>query len=242
MLYNWNKETFTWFQEASDYTGYNRNLAELIKPYLEGCKTILDLGCGMGLVDFELAPDFEEITCVDISEEPIGYIQNRAAKLGIPNLRAVCADGGEKENLKKLIPDLPKDAVLALFHGEVERIGETYLSYAAKKMILVVHGSAYGTTGPKAYRVRKCCDVDSTRAWLESHGLTYQFQEAELEFGQPHRSIEDAVAFTRVFTKNAPDEEIEEYARSHVIETGRDDFPFYTPKIRKFGLFAVDPF
>ena len=231
MLFEWNEQTFRWFYEASEYTGYNREMARLLLPRLAGCDTLCDMGCGMALVDFELAPYFQTITCVDVSPEAVRNVKERSETLGVSNLQTICSDGMAAQG--------SWDAVMALFHGDVETMGENYLQKARKKLILVVHGSAYGSTGPEKYRVRKCCDVDHTRAWLERNQIPYDLELAALEFGQPHRSLEDAVAYTRTFSKAAPETELQDYVRSHVKETGREDFPLYTPKQRSFGIFTI---
>lgn len=244
MLFQWNENTLRWFQDASDYTGYNRELAKLLRPFLKDCSTLCDVGCGMALIDFELAPNLEQITCVDISEDVIQYVNERAERLQVQNLRTFCKDSkmqplaADKSDLAA--EDGAYDAVMALFHGTVETCGERYLSYARKKLILAVHASEYGSTGPKKYRVRKCCDVKSTEDWLNANGLSYEKREGALEFGQPHRTFEDAVEYTRAFTKNVPEEELRTYVKEHVIETGRDDFPLYTPKTRQMGIFVID--
>ncbi len=234
MRFSWNEDTFRWFEDASAYTEYDKKLAHLLLPYLNGCKTVCDIGCGMALVDFELAPFINSITCVDYDVNVVQNILKRIKATDTDNIQTICSDG------IGLAGNDAYDAVMAIFHGDVERIGLPYLSYAKRRLILVVHADAYGTTGPQNYRVRKCCDIGSTRTWLKSQGLKYQFQEAELEFGQPHRSLEDAIAYTKVFTKGAPDEELEAYVKEHLTETGREDFPFYTLKTRKFGIFAVE--
>ncbi len=239
MLFTWNEQTFQWFEEASEYTGYNRNLAELLYPYLEGCRSICDIGCGMALVDFELAEKFDRVICVDVNENVIENVRDRAEKLGLPGFQAVCADGMDRAKISPEEGPLA-DGVLALFHGDAEKVGLTYRSYAAKKLIFVVHRSAYGSTGPEKYRIRKCFDTEHTKAWLEKEGIPYTFRAAELEFGQPHRSMEEAIAYTRIFSKDAPEDELTAYVRSHVIETGREDFPLYTPKKRRFGIFVID--
>ena len=231
MLFTWNEQTLGWFADASEYTGYSRALAKLLAPHLEGCRTLCDMGCGMGLTDLELAGRFQSITCVDSSPEVIADLRARAEAMGAANLSAVCADGPTAEG--------SWDGVMALFHGDVRTVGEAYLAKARKTLVLVVHGSAYGTTGPAEYRVRKCCDVDSTRTWLEERGWAYALEPGALEFGQPHRSLEDAVAYTRAFTKNVPEEELLAYVQAHVTSTGRDDFPLYTPKTRTFGIFTI---
>jgi len=231
MLFQWNEQTFQMLAEASAYTGYDREMAKLLRAKLGGCRTLCDIGCGMGLVDLELAPEFDSVTCVDISQAALSDLQKRAVSRGVGNIRTVCSDGVKAEG--------EWDAVTALFHGEVAEIVPAYLKKARKKLIVVTHGSAYGTTGPKGYRVRKCCDVDSTVEWLDRHGYHYTVERGELEFGQPHRTIEDAMAYTRVFTKNAPEDELEAYVRATVTETGREDFPLYTPKKRGFGIFVI---
>lgn len=231
MLFEWNEQTFRWFWDASEYTSYNRNMAKLLLPKLEDCETLCDMGCGMGLVDLELAPHFREITCVDISERATANLRDRAARSGIGNIRVLRSDGMAAEGRW--------DAVMALFHGDVETVGENYLEKAAKKLVLVVHGSAYGSTGPEKYRVRKCCDVEHTKAWLEREGYPYELELASLEFGQPHRSFEDALAYTRTFSKAAPEDELLAYVKQAVQETGRADFPLYTPKQRRFGIFTI---
>lgn len=231
MLFQWNEQTFELLAAASAYTGYDRELAKLLKKELGGCRTLCDIGCGMGLADLEIAPELDSVTCADISQAALDDLEKRAAARGVGNIRTICTDGMKLKG--------EWDAVTALFHGEVEDIVPAYLKLAKKKLIVVTHGSAYGTTGPKEYRVRKCCDVDSTVEWLDRHGYRYTLTRGELEFGQPHKSLEDALSYTRLFTKNAPEDELEAHVRATVTETGREDYPLYTPKKRGFGIFVI---
>lgn len=236
MRFEWKEQSFTWMLNASVYTGYDKELATLLLPYLKDCKTICDIGCGMAMVDFALAEHFEAITCVDLAQETIDNVQARIAQHKINNLTAVCADG---KDLPAVLPQT-WDAVMAIFHGKVEEVTAQYLSYADKKLILIVHGQKYGSTGPKAYRVRKCCDVDTTKEWLDANGYTYVCQEGALEFGQPHTSLEDALDYLQAYTKGAPVEELKQHLLETVQETGREDFPYYTPKTRTFGIFVIE--
>jgi len=231
MLFAWNEQIARSWREASEYTGYDRAMAALLLPKLDGCRTLCDMGCGLGLVDLELAAHFAEIACVDVSQTALDELRRQAAARGIRNLRTVCADGKTVSGRW--------DAVMALFHGTVEDVVPAYLPLCADRLLLVVHGNAYGTTGPEGYRVRKCCDTESTAAWLAANGYRFTLENGELEFGQPHRSFEDALTYTRNFTKNVPEDELETYVRRTVTETGRADFPLYTPKKRTFGIFTI---
>lgn len=230
MFFQWNARTFGWMLEASAYTGYHCDLARLLLKYIPG-GTLCDIGCGMGLVDFELAGHLHEITCVDISPAAVDFINGRAQALGVENISALCVDGSELAG--------QWDTVMALFHGTVETVCEKYLRLARDRLILVTHGSGEGSTGPEGYRVRKCCDVAGTAAWLDGNGYRYRLEEETLEFGQPHRNFEEAVDFARTFSRNAPEDALLEYVRSSVVETGREDFPLYTPKKRSFGIFVI---
>lgn len=257
MFFGWNERTFRWFTEASGWTGYDREMAKLLMPLLTDCQTICDIGCGMAFVDFELSPSFQSITCIDLSKEVLTNVGERIQKQQITNISLVCGNGADPSSWEVLsrgnegqegLADDPSrfqpqgawDAVLALFQGDLDEVAERYLSYAKKKLILVVHGSRFGTTGPKKYRIRKCWDVDHTVRVLNEKGIPFQLTETELEFGQPHRSFEEALEYFRVYTKDAPEEELIAFAREQAKETGREDFPLYSPKKRSFGIFVIE--
>ena len=84
-----------------------------------------------------------------------------------------------------------------------------------------------------------CENADAAAAWLDAHGWTYTRTDGVLEFGQPHRSMEDAVESTAAFHREWDRTTLEARVRESVQETGREDFPLYTPKTRSFGLFVI---
>ena len=42
--------------------------------------------------------------------------------------------------------------------------------------------------------------------------------------------------YRKLFT---PEAELRDYVQAHVVETRREDFPLYTPKQRRFGIFTI---
>jgi len=64
-----------------DYAGEARYIHDLIQKHAPGSKRVLDLGCGTGRHDFELAKFGYEITGVDISEEMLVSARSRIASL-----------------------------------------------------------------------------------------------------------------------------------------------------------------
>ena len=231
MIFDWNSDVIRWYTDADEYTGFSGKLAALLRPKLAGCRTLCDIGCGLGLTDFALAPFFDSVTCADISPEAIAYIRDRCAAEGITSIRPVCADGPSLQG--------SWDAVTAMFHGQIEVIVPNYLKKARDRLVLVVHGSASGTTGPEGYRVRKCCSMDAASAWLDAHGYRYSCEYAELEFGQPHRSLEEAVAYTRTNTVGTPEDLLRKHVERTVLPTGDERFPLYTPKTKRFGIYVI---
>ena len=74
MKIRWNDNTTRWFQEASEYTGYNRILSKLLMEQIPHRGTLCDIGCGAALIDYEFAKEFEQVTCVDVSQEAIDFV------------------------------------------------------------------------------------------------------------------------------------------------------------------------
>lgn len=92
MRIQWNEQTFRWFEAASAYTGFHSRLADMLAPHIAHSKTMVDLGCGAGMIDFELAHAFEDITCVDINEDAIACLNRKIAERGLTNVHACLGD------------------------------------------------------------------------------------------------------------------------------------------------------
>ena len=125
------------------------------------------------------------------------------------------------------------DTVIALFHGRMEKTCAAYLAKATDRLICVTHGPGVRHAGGS------CENADKAAAWLDAGGWTYARTDGVLEFGQPHRSLEDAFESTAAFHREWDRATLEKQVRAKLAETGREDFPFYTPKTRTFGLFVI---
>lgn len=229
-MITWNEQSDRWFRNASEYTGYNRELSGLLLEYLPEGGTLCDMGCGNAMVDLELAPHFEEVTCVDISAEAVSAAAEEAARRGISNLKTVNADGRTLGGAW--------DCVTALFHGGAEAF-DWYYEKAKDTLLIVTHKNKVGEFGPENRRIVKCSDVAGTAEYLDGRGIRYTLREAELEYGQPLEDMEDARRFVLAYTLPMEPEELTEYLRENLRETGREDFPYYLPKKKKFGLFVI---
>jgi SAM-dependent methyltransferase len=64
-----------------DYAGEAQYVHELIQKHASGARSILDLGCGTGRHDFELAKFGYEITGVDMSEKMLATARSRLSTI-----------------------------------------------------------------------------------------------------------------------------------------------------------------
>lgn len=226
----WNEQSIRWFHNASEYTGYNKKLAEILLNYIPRGGSLCDIGCGAGLIDFALAPYLGQITCVDISPEAIRAVERHARRLGLNNISTLCMDASGLEG--------EWDTVMALFHGGQDVIAK-YLHLAKEQLILAAHGVLKGSFGPDGHKVTKCFDVQGIKEYLDAQGIRYSLQELTLEYGQPLTDIQDAEAFVTAYSTPMDPSELDAYLREHLQETGDGTFPYYLPNQKKLGLFVI---
>ena len=228
----WNNNSIRWFREASQYTGYNRILSEFLMKYIPHRNTICDMGCGAALIDFELARHFKQVTCVDISEEAISSIQKEIRDNNISNMEAICADGTTFTG--------SFDTVIALFHGG-PNIFEHYYPLAKEQLIIVTHLGKCGTFSPEKHRKMHNFGVPKTREHLDLKGIKYTYLEQSLEYGQPFRSFEDAMAFMDAYSApGMTQEEKIENLNNRLQKTGEEEYPYYLPNKKEMGIFIIN--
>lgn len=226
----WSEQSVRWFREASEYTGYNEKMAQLLLEHIPARESLCDIGCGAGMVDLVLARHIRAVTCVDIAPEPLAALEENARSLGIGNISCRCMDAQALTGRW--------DTVLAMFFGGQDFMGR-YFRLAGERMILVTHGREKGSMGPAGHRVAKTTSIERTSAYLDSLGVRYSAGEHELEHGQPLRSMAEARAFVKAYSMPVSDGQLEGYLADTLVETGREDYPLYLPNRKKFGIFVI---
>lgn len=232
MFIDWNNEkTFKWFLSAVEYTGYTDKMAKLLLERLPSGGTLYDLGCGMGLIDLKLHPHFSSITCVDVSESSIKWLESEICRRNIKNITPVCTDA-------HLLSE-PKDCVMALFHSNAYDVLKYYLPLVKDTLVLVTHPRVLDSPVEIKNKFRENANVTAAVSAFDEAQIKYDLFEGSLEYGQPLESEEDGLQFIKAYKKNAPCETPEEYLKRNVVETGNSDYPLYLPSLKKFGIFTI---
>jgi SAM-dependent methyltransferase len=230
MHIKWNDQTLRWFEDAAEYTGYSKKLAQILKKYIPEGETLCDLGCGAGLVDFALADHCSAITCVDISPDAIAHVCHKASTQGIDNINTLCTDASELTG--------SWDNVMAIFFGG-SQICDDYFHLAGKRFVLITNAQRKGNFGPEGHQVIKCSDIATMKAYLDAMGVKYAHEVFALEYGQPFVDREDACAFVRAYTRPMSAEMLEAYLEEKLEKTGDEKWPYYLPNRKEFGLFVI---
>ncbi|SHI19250.1 hypothetical protein SAMN02745823_03234 [Sporobacter termitidis DSM 10068] len=228
MYFNWDRDTIRWYTNSEKYTGFFKKLAEAIAPMVADCKTLCDLGCGLALFDFEIAPRFDAVDCLDINKAALSAVSERAQERGIDNIHTLLQDCDALSGAW--------DAVYMSFFGSREL--DRYLPFC-KKLVAVVAAASNTELFPKRGRGFTRNTDGDTREYLDTKGIPYALTTMRLEFGQPFTSIEDAAHFQRTYAPYASDGEIDTFLAQKLVKTESAEFPYYIPREKSVGIFEL---
>lgn len=193
--------------------------------------SLIDLGCGLGLIDFALSPFIRNITCVDRDPAVIRCLSTTAAARGAARIEACCGDATAVRGCW--------GTVLTVFFDRTGDALHAFYPLCRDQMIAVVHASAPDAPDDAARHPSRRDAIPRMADSLGALGARYAFSEAALEFGQPFASRQEAAAFVRAYAKNPPDMSVDDYLDARLVHTGERRFPLYLPNQKAFGVFVI---
>lgn len=229
MNFNWNSNTIKWYQDANAYSGFFKNIAELIAPGLEGYSTLCDIGCGLGLVDLELSKKMKSITCIDIDREAIMSLKKSIEDRKITNIEAHLMDCNNINESWEVI-------YISFFNSHNL---EKFLP-RCKKLIAVVDKKNENKPYLEKYRSFHRNTYDKVEEELVRKKIVYNLTEVSFEFGQPLTSINDAKNYIKNNYHEANDEDLNCFLSENLIETEDREYPFYIKKMKSIGIFEIE--
>lgn len=228
MNFDWNPQTIRWYEEANAYSGFFRNVAELIAPMLQGYSTLCDIGCGLGLLDLELSPSIGSITCIDINPGALEALRKNIEVRKISNIESRLMDCRDLKG--------EWDVICVSFFGSREI--EEFLPHC-RKLIAVVGKRQQTELYPEKYRKFLKNTAENVEEALKEKGMDYVLTEAAFEFGQPFPSRVDAENFVQTHCPAISPEDLRIFLAESLRETGESQFPLVIPRLKSFGVFEI---
>ncbi len=226
----WYEDMVRFMRHASEYGTYYPSLVQKMQPWLQPDMHICDAGSGLGYLSLALADHVRQVTAVEQNPDAAAVLTENCRSLGISNVVSRCGV------IADVIPDMPYDAMVFCFFGRRREIlklakkqcrGDIFIftrNYDRHRFSAGSHHS--GFEGYPEFSEE-----------LAQLGIPFHKKTFLLEFGQPFRNLEEAHRFFQIYSKDqSKDVLTEEFIRSQLEETGREDFPFYMPHQKHMGF------
>jgi hypothetical protein len=228
MNFDWNDKTIRWYRNANQFTGFYKNVANVVAPHLSGYETMRDLGCGLGLVDLELSGAMSHIDCIDKSLPALASLHQSITARGIKNVRPILQD----------VDDLSDrwDVTLMSFFGS--RVPDKFLSFS-DKVILVVCGKCHDDFIPSEYRRFRKNSSENTELYLKENNIAYDLSYYNFEFGQPFENITDAFEFVSLHSPGITKSEISDFLEQRLVRLHSAEYEYYIPRNKQIGIFTL---
>ena len=261
----WTPDILRFMEDADRLSPYYRDLARLAAAQFPRGGRVLDAGCGMGQLSLALAEHAGHIDAVDRSEQAIAHLAEEARRAEATNVHPHCADMfswgmGKREvrlparsgsRLSKRGPrrrawDLDSSAQqavdtydLAVFclSASFEDAYAATCRMGAQRVLVINKIHAHNPYDP-----RPVVD-DFARALERNQAIDPQARgmRIRLDYGQPLRSLEDAVTYFGLFRTRTYPNGVTRTEVAKLIER-RDDpeFPYYLPVWRDLAVFSCE--
>ena len=226
-MQRWSPEVIRYLHTAADRSRYYTDLARELGAFLHPEDRVCDAGCGLGLLSRALLPYCGHVTAIDRSPAAIADLTARGHD---PRLTVLTGD------IRDLPPQKPYDAMVFCLFGGTEEI----LDIAARQCggtALVVRRDFRQHQFSTGVRMAGHTAADMEQE-LRRRGLTCTLRRFTLEFGQPFRSVEDALAFFRLYSRDGtvpPRQELE----ARLQPSPWPDYPLYLPNPKPLCLLAI---
>lgn len=233
MRFQWSQESIRWFRQAAEQGQFHKKVAELLRPYVTGAETLLDLGCGAGYLSMALSPYIKKIESVDRDRNVLQVLKESAQEKHISNIRPVCMPWRQRLKGEKA------QILLMSFFGNIrtERQLREFSSLCEKRFIYIVNSDRKSGLSPSGTDNRKKTYTEDFRGFLDRNNILYECFEEQLEFGQPFFRMEEAAEFVKYYYPMADEKERNEFLDSHLMRIAQEEW--YLPNLKKVGIFII---
>lgn len=229
-MFHWNAEKLRFMEDAAAWGDFHARLAATLAPYLPKDGHICDAGCGTGHLSLALSSYVRQVAAVDVSGEALALLSENCRKQNVTNITVRCGD------IAQLPPEEPYDAMVFCFFGHIKEILAISAAQCRGTVLAIMRSDAahrFSAAQPAIRRGGYLRGVEE----LTARGIPFHTAEMKLPMGQPFRTLSDARRFFELYRQ--PDDTTpitDDLLQVRLTATGREDFPFYLPQSRRFGL------
>lgn len=233
MMYKWTPDIIRFIDDASKYSNYFEVLAKTIFEKLGNAQNVCDAGCGLGQLAIELSKYYPQISGIDINKNATDFFLNRVKETGIENVKVINAD---VTNYK---PDQKYDLMVFNYFGDINQILESSSEYCCGKTVIIKrayksHRFSFEDKPITTFNRQSAVDV------LREKNIPYQELGFSHEFGQPFKSIDDAVLFFETFSHDTNRSLINrENVLKKLVKTEDKNFPYYMQHIKESCILII---
>ena len=222
----WSAEAAGFMADATEYSDFHQKLTETLLPYLPKDGHICDAGCGLAALGRELSAHCARVTAIDSSEIAV----TAAKRKPLPeNMEVLCAD---LHQVKQTF-----DAMIFCYFGRIWEILDIAEKNCRGKVIIIKRSCTehhFSLSKPtRSYA------PDMTRQTLDALAIPCLQRHLSLEFGQPFRSVDDAVAFFRLYDRGT-EPVTAERVLSRLQPVSHPFYRYYLSERREMELFVLD--
>ncbi len=199
----WTHRRARWFNQAVQISNFPAQTLKALEPILVGCRTVLDVGAGVGALTVPLAKSVEAVTALEPAPAMLEELRANLARNHLGNVTCIQAAWGKTD-----VP--PHDLILV---ANVAPIFEHLLAFLtvaeplARRAIALVQnvgsgtekfyfGEIYPLVLGRPYPPRD--DYLRTVTLLHSLGIYANVQIISYHFDQPFADFQEAVDFWKV--------------------------------------------
>lgn len=198
--HRWTSRRARWFNQAVQISNFPAQTLKALEPILVGCRSVLDVGAGVGALTIPLAKSVERVTALEPSPSMLEELRANIARDCLENVTCIPASWGKAE-----IP--PHDLILV---ANVAPIFDDLLGFLAaatplarRTMALVQNvgpgtekfylGELYPLLFGRPYPPR--ADYLRSVTLLHSIGIYANVRIIGYDFDQPFEDLQGAVDF-----------------------------------------------
>jgi SAM-dependent methyltransferase len=198
--YHWTPRRARWFSRAVEVSDFPAETLRALAPALAGCRSVLDVGAGVGALTVPLAGSVERVTALEPSSAMLEELREKLRRHRLANVTCMAARWGEvpigSHDLILVANVAPIFQDLLPFVAAAERLRPRAIALVrnvgsgAEKFYC---GELYPLLLGRPYPPRE--DYLRTLTLLHGRGIHANVQIIAYRFDQPFEDLQEAVEF-----------------------------------------------